>query len=130
MPLTNNLEAEGKQLIEGGHINQSLLILGQVISKLAEKTPGHIPYRDSKLTRILQSSLGGNARTLIICTITPASIHREQTRGTLQFANRAKQVKNQAVVNEVMDDQTLLRVYKKKVADLQYVLLRKILEFF
>lgn len=78
------------------------------------------------MTRILQSSLGGNARTLIICTITPASVHREQTRGTLQFANRAKQVKNQAVVNEVMDDQTMLRVYKKKVTDLQYVFVSRI----
>jgi hypothetical protein len=64
-------------------------------------TRGHIPYRDSKLTRILQSSLGGNARTAIVCTVSPALSHVEQTRNTLSFATRAKEVVNTARVNMV-----------------------------
>ena len=62
---------------------------------------GHIPYRDSKLTRILQPSLGGNARTAIICTITPASAHVDETISTLKFASRAKTITNRPEVNEV-----------------------------
>lgn len=65
------------------------------------KRSGHIPYRDSKLTRILQHSLGGNARTAIICTLSPASSHAEQSRNTLFFATRAKEVTNNAQVNMV-----------------------------
>lgn len=65
------------------------------------KRSGHIPYRDSKLTRILQHSLGGNARTAIICTLSPASSHVEQSRNTLFFATRAKEVTNNAQVNMV-----------------------------
>ncbi len=93
--------AEGQRLIEGGHINKSLLALGTVISKLSEGDSMHIPYRDSKLTRILQSSLGGNARTSIICTVTPASLHIDETLSTLRFANRAKKITNRPQVNEV-----------------------------
>lgn len=66
------------------------------------KRSGHIPYRDSKLTRILQHSLGGNARTAIICTLSPASGHVEQSRNTLFFATRAKEVTNTAQVNMVI----------------------------
>ena len=62
---------------------------------------GHIPYRDSKLTRILQPSLGGNAKTAIICAITPAMVHADETSNTLRFACRAKRVVNNATVNEV-----------------------------
>lgn len=65
------------------------------------KRSGHIPYRDSKLTRILQHSLGGNARTAIICTLSPALSHAEQSRNTLYFATRAKEVTNNAQVNMV-----------------------------
>jgi hypothetical protein len=65
------------------------------------KRSGHIPYRDSKLTRILQHSLGGNARTAIICTLSPALSHVEQSRNTLYFATRAKEVTNNAQVNMV-----------------------------
>lgn len=65
------------------------------------KRSGHIPYRDSKLTRILQPSLGGNARTAIICTLSPALSHLEQSRNTLFFATRAKEVTNNARVNMV-----------------------------
>ena len=66
------------------------------------KRSGHIPYRDSKLTRILQHSLGGNARTAIICTLSPALTHVEQSRNTLYFATRAKEVTNNAQVNMVI----------------------------
>ncbi|KAM1813189.1 hypothetical protein ACFX11_027026 [Malus domestica] len=80
--------ADGARLKEGSHINRSLLTLTTVIRKLSGgKRSGYIPYRDSKLTRLLQSSLGGNARTAIICTISPALSHVKQTRNTLSFAN-------------------------------------------
>lgn len=62
---------------------------------------GHIPYRDSKLTRILQPSLGGNAKTAIICNVTPATQHVDESHSTMRFASRAKRVVNNAVVNEV-----------------------------
>ncbi|VVA10164.1 PREDICTED: kinesin [Prunus dulcis] len=92
--------ADGTRLKEGSHINRSLLTLTTVIRKLSGvKRCGHIPYRDSKLTRILQSSLGGNARTAIICTISPALSHVEQTRNTLSFATSAKEVTNTAKIN-------------------------------
>ena len=61
----------------------------------------HIPYRNSKLTRILQPALGGNTRTAIICTITLADMHHEETMSTLAFASRAKRISNQVTVNEV-----------------------------
>ncbi|KAK9948156.1 hypothetical protein M0R45_003744 [Rubus argutus] len=92
--------ADGTRLKEGSHINRSLLTLTTVIRKLSGgKRSCHIPYRDSKLTRILQSSLGGNARTAIICTVSPALSHVEQTRNTLSFATSAKEVTNNAKIN-------------------------------
>uniref|UniRef100_A0A803NUW2 Kinesin-like protein n=1 Tax=Cannabis sativa TaxID=3483 RepID=A0A803NUW2_CANSA len=95
--------ADGTRLKEGSHINRSLLTLTTVIRKLSGgKKSGHIPYRDSKLTRILQSSLGGNARTAIICTMSPALSHVEQTRNTLSFATSAKEVTNNAQINMVV----------------------------
>ena len=72
------------------------------------KRSGHVPYRDSKLTRILQHSLGGNARTAIICTLGPALSHLEQSRNTLLFATRAKEVTNNAQVNMVIASQSHL----------------------
>ncbi|OIW00204.1 hypothetical protein TanjilG_29194 [Lupinus angustifolius] len=110
----------GARLKEGNHINRSLLTLTTVIRKLSGgKRSGHIPYRDSKLTRILQSSLGGNARTAIICTISPALSHVEQTRNTLTFATSAKEVINNARVNMVVPDKTLVRQLQKEVARLE-----------
>ncbi|KAG5047849.1 hypothetical protein JHK85_008952 [Glycine max] len=94
----------GARLKEGCHINRSLLTLGTVIRKLSKGRQGHINYRDSKLTRILQPSLGGNSRTAIICTLSPARSHVEQTRNTLLFACCAKQVTTKAQVNVVMSD--------------------------
>ncbi|KAK4351581.1 hypothetical protein RND71_030894 [Anisodus tanguticus] len=96
--------AEGVRLKEGSHINKSLMTLGTVIKKLsegAESQGGHVPYRDSKLTRILQPALGGNANTAIICNITLAQIHADETKSSLQFASRALRVTNCVHVNEV-----------------------------
>lgn len=112
--------AEGMRLKEGGHINKSLLTLSTVIAKLSDGQRGqHIPYRDSKLTRILQTALGGNALTAIICTVTPAVMHQEETVSTLNFAKRAKNIKNKPIVNEVMDDATLMRKYKEEIHTLK-----------
>ncbi|XP_073093325.1 centromere-associated protein E isoform X4 [Manis javanica] len=110
--------AEGMRLKEGCNINRSLFILGQVIKKLSdEQVGGFINYRDSKLTRILQNSLGGNAKTRIICTITPVSF--DETLTTLQFASTAKYMKNTPYVNEVSSDEALLKRYRKEITDLK-----------
>ncbi|XP_044080308.1 centromere-associated protein E isoform X2 [Neovison vison] len=110
--------AEGVRLKEGCNINRSLFILGQVIKKLSDgQVGGFINYRDSKLTRILQNSLGGNAKTRIICTITPVSF--DETLSTLQFASTAKYMKNTPYVNEVSSDEALLKRYRKEIMDLK-----------
>lgn len=83
------------------YLRQALLTAWFKILCSVGKRSGHIPYRDSKLTRILQHSLGGNARTAIICTLSPALTHVEQSRNTLYFATRAKEVTNNAQVNMV-----------------------------
>lgn len=112
--------ADGARLREGCHINLSLMTLTTVIRKLSVgKRSGHIPYRDSKLTRILQPSLGGNARTAIICTLSPALSHVEQSRNTLFFATRAKEVTNNAQVNMVVSDKQLVKHLQKEVARLE-----------
>ncbi|XP_062200500.1 kinesin-like protein KIN-7A isoform X1 [Phragmites australis] len=112
--------AIGARLKEGCHINRSLLTLTTVIRKLSsEKRSGHIPYRDSKLTRILQLSLGGNARTAIICTMSPALTHVEQSRNTLFFATCAKEVTNTAKVNMVVSDKHLVKHLQTEVARLE-----------
>ncbi|XP_023387149.1 centromere-associated protein E isoform X5 [Pteropus vampyrus] len=109
---------EGMRLKEGCNINRSLFILGQVIKKLSDgQIGGFINYRDSKLTRILQNSLGGNAKTRIICTITPVSF--DETLSTLQFASTAKYMKNTPYVNEVSSDEALLKRYRKEIIDLK-----------
>ncbi|KAK4428708.1 Kinesin-like protein KIN-7N [Sesamum alatum] len=113
--------AGGVRLKEGKHINKSLMILGNVINKLSEggKLRGHIPYRDSKLTRILQPALGGNAKTSIICTVAPEEIHIEETRGTLQFASRAKRITNCVQLNEILTDAALLKRQKQEIEELR-----------
>ncbi|KAL0558103.1 hypothetical protein IC582_006667 [Cucumis melo] len=113
--------AEGTRLKEGKHINKSLMILGNVINKLSEgvKQRGHIPYRDSKLTRILQPALGGNAKTSIICTIAPEEVHIEETKGTLQFASRAKRITNCVQVNEILTDAALLKRQNQEIEELR-----------
>lgn len=109
----------GTRLKEGCHINRSLLTLGTVIRKLSKGRNGHVPFRDSKLTRILQSSLGGNARTAIICTMSPARSHVEQTRNTLLFASCAKEVSTNARVNVVVSDKALVKQLQKELARLE-----------
>ncbi|OWM84067.1 hypothetical protein CDL15_Pgr009314 [Punica granatum] len=112
--------AGGIRLKEGSHINRSLLTLMNVIRKLSvEKRSAHIPYRDSKLTRILQHSLGGNARTAIICTVSPALSHVEQTKNTLSFATSAREVTNRAQVNMVEPEKRLVKHLQKEVARLE-----------
>eukprot|EP00070_Physeter_catodon_P038123 XP_028345017.1 kinesin-related protein 1-like [Physeter catodon] len=98
--------ATGNRLKEGCAINQSLSALGNVISALADKAAGKlkpgqvIPYRDSALTRILQSALGGNSKTCMIAALSPASVNYEETLSTLRYADRVKAIKNEAVINE------------------------------
>ncbi|CAM6067276.1 unnamed protein product, partial [Sphagnum tenellum] len=114
--------AEGARLKEGTHLNKSLMTLGTVINKLSEgiqKQGGHVPYRDSKLTRILQPALGGNAKTAVICNVTPALVHADETKGTLNFASRANRVTNCAQVNEIMTDAALLKRQKKEIEELR-----------
>ncbi|XP_071538480.1 LOW QUALITY PROTEIN: uncharacterized protein [Panulirus ornatus] len=108
--------ATGERLKEGGYINRSLFMLGRVISQLSDGEQ-FINFRDSKLTRILQLSLGGNAKTAIFCTVTPAAV--EQTHSTLRFASRAKSIKNKPVVNEVLSDTALLKRYAKEIKNLK-----------
>ncbi|EOA33634.1 hypothetical protein CARUB_v10019796mg [Capsella rubella] len=113
--------AGGVRLTEGKYINKSLMILGNVINKLSDsaKLRAHIPYRDSKLTRILQPALGGNAKTCIICTIAPEEHHIEESKGTLQFASRAKRITNCAQVNEILTDAALLKRQKLEIEELR-----------
>ena len=86
---------------EAGFINKSLFVLTNVINRLAEGKAGYIPYRDSKLTRILSIALGGNSLTTIVCTVSPAIMNFHQTLSTLRFATRAKVVENAPRLNEV-----------------------------
>ncbi|CAG8766571.1 33422_t:CDS:10, partial [Racocetra persica] len=104
---------------EGAYINKSLLTLGTVISKLTDNSGGHVPFRDSKLTRILQNSLSGNARVSVICTISPSAINHEESQNTLKFASRIKKVVTKAHTNAVMDDKALLQKYRMEIEELK-----------
>lgn len=90
-----------------------------VINKLAEGSGGYVPYRDSKLTRILQPSLGGNSLTAIICNITPASYHMDETHSTLRFACRAKRITNHVERNEVVTDAAMVLRQQREIEDLR-----------
>ncbi|KAG0224244.1 NADH-ubiquinone oxidoreductase chain 1 [Actinomortierella wolfii] len=108
---------------EGAYINKSLLTLGTVIAKLTEEKGAHIPYRDSKLTRLLQNSLSGNARVSVICTISPSFVNVEESHNTLKFAARVKKVVTKAHTNQVMDDKALLEKYRREISELKAQLL-------
>ncbi|KAG0207539.1 kinesin motor protein cin8 [Mortierella sp. GBA30] len=102
--------AEATQAKEAGRINQSLLTLGRVINSLVERSQ-HIPYRESKLTRLLEDSLGGKTKTCIIATISPARSCLEETISTLNYAHRAKNIKNTPEINQKMSKKTLIKEY-------------------
>jgi hypothetical protein len=124
---------EGQRLKEGGHINKSLLSLTSVISKLAELSSfqcnaqqqqqllNHIPYRDSKLTRILQPALTGNTRCVIICAVSPHPQFIDETLSTLKFASRAKAIKTKLLAspNHVITEEDIVRCYKEQVDSLK-----------
>jgi len=110
---------------ESGNINQSLLSLSQVIQALSlppKKRPAFINFRDSKLTRLLQPQLSGNALMAILCCVSPSELFIEETRSTLRFASRAKLVQTEATVNEVIDDTAMIRKLQGELIETRNVL--------
>lgn len=115
-------EAQGVTLTEAQTINKSLSCLGNVICALTEKGREHIPYRDSKLTYLLQDSLGGNAKTILIATASPSSLCYSETMSTLKFAKRAKEIKNLPKINKNESVSNLLQTIEtlnKRIAELE-----------
>eukprot|EP01029_Cantina_marsupialis_P003180 TRINITY_DN1300_c0_g1_i1.p1 TRINITY_DN1300_c0_g1~~TRINITY_DN1300_c0_g1_i1.p1 ORF type:complete len:1068 (+),score=455.69 TRINITY_DN1300_c0_g1_i1:308-3205(+) len=114
--------ASGQTLKEGCAINKSLSALGNVISALAKNSGGKkkekVPYRDSVLTKLLMNSLGGNAKTVMIAAISPADVNYPETLSTLRYADRAKQIKNKAIINEDPNEK-LIRGLKDEIEKLK-----------
>lgn len=110
--------AENKRATEAGLINKSLLTLGRVINALVDKS-SHIPYRESKLTRLLQDSLGGRTKTCIIATLSPAKSNLEETISTLDYAFRAKNIRNKPQVNQTVSKKTLLKEFTAEIEKLK-----------
>ena len=110
--------ATGDRFKEAININQSLTTLGNVISSLVDAKSTHIPYRDSKLTRLLQDSLGGNTKTVMIANVGPADYNYDETLSTLRYANRAKSIKNKPKINEDPKD-ALLRQFQEEIEKLK-----------
>jgi centromeric protein E len=113
---------------EGHYINKSLMTLGQVVLSLSDAAniksgqhqQQHIPYRDSKLTRLLQPSLSGNAQMLLLCCISPLASHLEESHNTFKFATRAKRIEQKATIQTASDnDETLLQTYRDEIEDLK-----------
>uniref|UniRef100_A0A4W2DG08 Kinesin-like protein KIF17 n=1 Tax=Bos indicus x Bos taurus TaxID=30522 RepID=A0A4W2DG08_BOBOX len=113
--------ATGERLKEATKINLSLSALGNVISALVDGRCRHIPYRDSKLTRLLQDSLGGNTKTLMVACLSPADDNYDETLSTLRYANRAKNIRNKPRINEDPKD-ALLREYQEEIKKLKAIL--------
>lgn len=118
--------AKGSRFKEGVDINRGLLALGNVISALGDERKAkmggsmHIPYRDSKLTRLLQDSLGGNARTVLIACASPADVNFEETMNTVKYANRARNIKNKPKANQEGDDaRKIVQNLRDKIASLE-----------
>ncbi|KAH9946029.1 kinesin-domain-containing protein [Epithele typhae] len=109
--------AENKRAREAGMINQSLLTLGRVINALVDGS-SHVPFRESKLTRLLQESLGGRTKTCIIATVSPARSNMEETLSTLDYAIRAKSIKNRPEVNQQMNRNALIKDYVAEITRL------------
>ncbi|KAF9599347.1 hypothetical protein IFM89_036804 [Coptis chinensis] len=116
---SSRVETTGIRRKEGSYINKSLLTLGTVISKLTDGRSAHIPYRDSKLTRLLQSSLSGHGRISLICNVTPSSSNSEETHNTLKFAHRAKHIEIQAAQNKIIDEKSLIKKYQNEISSLK-----------
>ncbi|KAL6218474.1 hypothetical protein ACLB2K_011685 [Fragaria x ananassa] len=116
---SSKTETTGLRRKEGSYINKSLLTLGTVIGKLSEGKASHVPYRDSKLTRLLQSSLSGHGHVSLICTVTPASSSMEETHNTLKFASRAKRVEIYASRNKIIDEKSLIKKYQREISVLK-----------
>ncbi|GME73304.1 unnamed protein product [Ambrosiozyma monospora] len=110
--------ATNKRAREAGMINQSLLTLGRVINSLVENSL-HIPYRESKLTRLLQDSLGGQTKTRIIATLSPAKISLDETISTLEYAHTAKSIKNRPQVNQALNKKLLISEYIEEIDKLK-----------
>ena len=110
--------AVDKRAREAGTINQSLLALGRVITALVERAP-HVPYRESKLTRLLQDSLGGRTKTSIIATISPAACNLEETLSTLDYAQRAKNILNKPEINQKLTRKHLIKEYTEQIERLK-----------
>lgn len=110
--------AENKRAAEAGLINKSLLTLGRVINALVDKS-AHIPYRESKLTRLLQDSLGGRTKTCIIATVSPAKSNMEETISTLDYAFRAKNIRNKPQVNPLISKKALLKEFTAEIEKLK-----------
>jgi len=110
---------------EATKINLSLSALGNVISALVDGKAHHIPYRDSKLTRLLQDSLGGNTKTIMIAAVSPASYNYDETLSTLRYASRAKFIKNKPKINEDPKD-AQLREMSEEIKKLKAMLEGKI----
>mmetsp|Transcript_9433 Transcript_9433/g.8181 ORF Transcript_9433/g.8181 Transcript_9433/m.8181 type:complete len:178 (+) Transcript_9433:651-1184(+) len=111
-------QATGDRFKEAININQSLTTLGNVISSLIDPKNTHVPYRDSKLTRLLQDSLGGNTKTVMVANIGPADWNYDETLSTLRYANRAKSIKNKPKINEDPKD-AMLREFQEEIATLK-----------
>lgn len=113
----------GRRLRETRAINASLAVLGSVISATVEQQRGrrmHVPFRDSKLTRLLSDCIGGNCRMVLIAAVSPSSLCYGETLCTLKFVDRAKQIRNAAEANETLDDVTLLRMCEHELARLRH----------
>ena len=127
--------AEGKRKEEGISINEGLLALGRVINALADEESlrkgirGHVPYRNSKLTRLLQDALGGNSRTLFIACVSPADDNCEETLGTLRYAHQARNIKNAAVLNVDPRAELLGRLQRERQAFLHQALIYRFSAF-
>ena len=113
--------ATGERLREAAKINLSLSALGNVISALVDGRSRHVPYRDSKLTRLLQDSLGGNTCTLMVACLSPADDSYEESLSTLRYAHRAKSIQNRPRVNQDPKD-ALLRQYRQEIQTLRELL--------